>query len=386
MSAEQLERAAEQLRRAGIDVAVVASPPNVTYLSGFEAPMPIGYMTEVVGWRPPVAILRASDGAGWLVVPDALVEAATAQSWFARVLTFETLGHDAPTDPETTFRTAVARAFAEADAGAGRVRLGLEPVAPSVVAEVIGREAPEAVVVDPSAALLAARRVKTPREIALLRAAVGVADAAQRRLVDVARAGAPIVDLVLWRDLVLAMEEHAGRLLTVQGALLTGERTAEVAGALPDGRLVERGDLALLDVSPRVDGYWADCCNVVVLGDEPDAEQRRWFTAAREAFEAGAEALRPGARCCDVAALVEAALRRHGLPMAHYAGHEVGCGVNEPPRLVPYDETVIEPGMVFAVEPGAYEGAGGRCGARAERMVLVTEDGPEILSAFAWGL
>ena len=162
--------------------------------------------------------------------------------------------------------------------------------------------------------MAAARRIKTPREIELLRAAAALADAAQEQLLAASRSRAPVDG---YRPLARprgAMEHRAGRLLTVQGALLTGPRTAVVAGALPDGRVVERGDLALLDISPRLDGYWADCCNVVAFGGEPDADQVRWFSAAREAFEAGVEALRPGRRCCDVAAAIEESFARHGLP------------------------------------------------------------------------
>ena len=55
-------------------------------------------------------------------------------------------------------------------------------------------------------------------------------------------------------------------------------------------------------------------------------------------------------------------------------------------RLEPYDHTPIEPGMVFSVEPGAYQGPGGTFGARSEKIVLVKESGPEILSTFAWGI
>jgi Xaa-Pro aminopeptidase len=60
--------------------------------------------------------------------------------------------------------------------------------------------------------------------------------------------------------------------------------------------------------------------------------------------------------------------------------------VNELPRLVPYDETPIRPGMVFSVEPGAYQGPDGTFGARSEKMVLVTDSGPDILSTFSWGI
>ena len=97
-------------------------------------------------------------------------------------------------------------------------------------------------------------------------------------------------------------------------------------------------------------------------------------------------ALRPGALACNAAAAAEATFASHGLPMAHYAGRQIGVTVNEDPRLVPYDRTPIEAGMVFSVEPGAYQGPGGSFGARSEKMVLVTESGPEILSRFNWGI
>jgi Xaa-Pro aminopeptidase len=53
---------------------------------------------------------------------------------------------------------------------------------------------------------------------------------------------------------------------------------------------------------------------------------------------------------------------------------------------VSYDHTLIQANMVFAVEPGAYQGPGGSFGARSEKMVWVTETGPEILSEFEWGI
>jgi len=72
--------------------------------------------------------------------------------------------------------------------------------------------------------------------------------------------------------------------------------------------------------------------------------------------------------------------------MPHYMGHQIGVVVNELPRIVPYDHTPIQAGMVFSLEPGAYEGPGGTSGARSEKMVLVTESGPEVLSKFEWGI
>jgi len=98
------------------------------------------------------------------------------------------------------------------------------------------------------------------------------------------------------------------------------------------------------------------------------------------------DALRPGARACDAWEAADRAFRAYGLQSAHYAGHQIGVTVNELPRLVPYDQTPIEAGMVFSVEPGVYQGPQGDFGARSEKMALVTEGGPEVLSQFAWGI
>jgi len=99
---------------------------------------------------------------------------------------------------------------------------------------------------------------------------------------------------------------------------------------------------------------------------------------------------RPGlyalALCCDVDLAARNALKKSGLPAAHYSGHQIGATVNEGPRIVPFDTTAVQAGMVFCFEPGAYAGPEGTTGARLERMVLVTDSGSEVLNQFPWGM
>jgi Xaa-Pro aminopeptidase len=118
----------------------------------------------------------------------------------------------------------------------------------------------------------------------------------------------------------------------------------------------------------------------------PTEHQKKYARASQAAFDAGFGALRPGALASDVWAAANAAYEKHGLAMPHYMGHQIGATVNELPRLVPYDHMPIEANMVFAMEPGAYEGPGGTFGARSEKVILVTETGPELLSQFEWGI
>ena len=146
------------------------------------------------------------------------------------------------------------------------------------------------------------------------------------------------------------------------------------------------GDAALMDISQRVDGYWSDCTNTHVIAAAPTAHQKKYAHASQAAFDACVAMLRPGVRASDAWQAANAAYEKHGVAMPHYMGHQIGAVVNELPRLVPYDHTVIQTGMVFAVEPGAYEGDGGVFGARSEKMIVVMDDGPEILAEFAWGI
>jgi Xaa-Pro dipeptidase len=383
-SAEEVQRTAAALRREGLDFALLSSPTNVTYAAGFEAPMQLGPIWEIASWLPLVLVLVSADGSGVLVAADAYAPAA-GKSWFADVKTFDSLGNFERVDPPASFKEALGSALRAAGVD-GPAVLGVEPSLPGLAAGLLASDFGELELRDASPALEQARAIKTGREIGLLRQAARVASAAQRRLYELAAAAsAPGSDVDVWIELLRVMEHATARHLIVTGELVTGPRTATVAPGGPVGRDVETGDLGLLDISPRVNGYWADCTNTVVFGAEPTAEQRKYFDAARDSCEAAMATLRAGARCSDAAEAVRATMERHGLPVAHYSGHQIGASVNERPRLVVYDDTVIEPGMVFCVEPGAYAGEGGRAGARAEKTVLVTEDGPEILSEFEWG-
>jgi Xaa-Pro aminopeptidase len=382
--AEEVQRTSAALSREGIDFALLSSPTNVTYAAGFEAPMALGPIWDVASWLPLVLALVSADGSGALVAADAYVPAA-GKSWFEEVNSFDSLGHFEELDPPASFREALRSALRTAGLDAGRAVLGVEPSLPLLAHQLLASDFPDLELRDASPALEQARRIKTEREVGLLREAARVASAAQTRLRDLAAAATAGSDIDLWIELLRAMERASARHLIVTGELVTGPRTAQLAPGGPVGREIETGDTGLLDISPRLDGYWADCTNTVVLGAEPTDDQQKYFDAARDSCEAAIATLRPGARCSDAAEAVRATMERHGLPVAHYSGHQIGASVNEGPRLVVYDDTVLEAGMVFCVEPGAYGGTGGTTGARAEKTVLVTDGGPEILSQFEWG-
>jgi Xaa-Pro aminopeptidase len=140
----------------------------------------------------------------------------------------------------------------------------------------------------------------------------------------------------------------------------------------------------VLDFGGVYDGYCVDLTRTVELGDA-GADFRRLFAAVAEAQQAAIAVVRPGVKASSVDGAARAALDRYGLQEAfgHGTGHGLGLEVHEEPRigrpLAGQPDVILQPGMVFTIEPGVYlEGIGG---VRIEDDVLVTEDGCLVLTS-----
>jgi Xaa-Pro aminopeptidase len=158
-------------------------------------------------------------------------------------------------------------------------------------------------------------------------------------------------------------------------------------GALPHARPGTRrltaGEGVVLDFGGVYDGYSVDLTRTVELGT-PTPEWRGLAAAVAEAQRAAIAAVKPGVPASRVDAAARDVLRRHGLGEAfgHATGHGIGLEVHEEPRIAKrlegQTDALLEPGMVFTIEPGAYvEGVGG---ARLEDDVLVTASGCDVLT------
>jgi len=153
--------------------------------------------------------------------------------------------------------------------------------------------------------------------------------------------------------------------------------------ARPTDRRVEVGEPTVLDFGGVYDGYSVDLTRTVQLGAVSD-RQALLYAAVQEAQHAAIQAVRPGTVASAIDAAARSVLDRHGLGDAfgHGTGHGLGLEVHEEPRIGRQSphllDQVIEPGMVFTIEPGAYvPGVGG---VRIEDDVLVTSTGCEILT------
>lgn len=350
------ERTAENADRAlaacDADAIVASDPFTVAWLTGFAADALSGPSPFAAA---PLAVVDAR-GRRVLVVSSDEVSAAEASGWELCPYEGFTAG---PLDPHARQHAVLAELRVQG-------RVAVEPHALTVsLASLLPPDA-----VDASAALRRLRAVKTEAEVASLRAAIELCDAGQAAARAAARPG--LSELALWSAAAAAMEEAAGERLPVLADLVTGPRTAEVGGA-PGRRALGVGDLVLCDLVPRRTGMWGDSCATFAVGT-PSQQAREAHDRVHEVLGALVAALRPGAVAGDLDRLG----RSTGLDYPHHTGHGLGRAAHEEPRLVPGGETVLEPGMVVALEPGLYTD---ELGVRLEQVCLITEAGVEVLSA-----
>ena len=222
------------------------------------------------------------------------------------------------------------------------------------------------------------RMRKSPAEIALLREACRITDVGAQAFAEGIAEGISEQELAV--EIEAALKRAGSGRLAFPLILGAGaERTASVV-PFPSGRLLQRGDLVLLDVGGTYGGYCADLSRTACVGEPSDA-QRRLLETVLAIYHALEEALRPGVRADELHGLAVGLAREAGYELPFLVGHNTGCENHEEPVLDGLSDQVLEPGMLETLEPGIYvPGVGG---ARIEKTVLVTEAGCEPLSAAA---
>jgi Xaa-Pro dipeptidase len=153
------------------------------------------------------------------------------------------------------------------------------------------------------------------------------------------------------------------------------------AHAIAHNIAFEAGDVLVSETSAPIWGYNAELERAMIIG-EPTAQMRRLFDHMLGARAAALGALRPGVTCADVDQAVLSYFEANSI--LHYwkqhTGHAIGLRNHEAPFLDIGDFTPIEPGMVFTIEPGVYDGELG--GFRHSDTALVTPDGFELLTSY----
>jgi Xaa-Pro dipeptidase len=175
-----------------------------------------------------------------------------------------------------------------------------------------------------------------------------------------------------------SMHENGGEELAFTPEVSFGKMT-EVCAAPASGNKLEDGDLVLFDLGCIYQHYVGDLSRACLYGRE-SRERRSILEAVAKAQKTAIEAVRPGVIASELDAIARDVVRQAGYGdfFNHGLGHGLGLDHHEPPFIEEGSQTPLRPGMVFTVEPGVY--VPGIGGARIEDVVLVTEEGYEVLS------
>lgn len=221
------------------------------------------------------------------------------------------------------------------------------------------------------------REVKDDEEIGLMRRAADLGCELFDGVLEQIQAGATEIDIAL--DLEYGARQHGAEGMSFETIVASGKRSALPHGRATRQPLPRRG-FVTLDFGVMLNGYCSDMTRTVHLG-KASARARDVYHSVLDAQEAAVAAVAPGVTGAAVDEAARSVLKRARLAQwfSHSTGHGVGLEIHEGPRLASKVEQVLEPGMIVTVEPGVY--LADEFGVRIEDMVLVTEDGGEVLTA-----
>ncbi|MFI1850320.1 M24 family metallopeptidase [Streptomyces sp. NPDC020480] len=344
----RMARAARTAADAGLAGLVVTPGPDLTHLCGYRPPAVTERLTALllVPGRTPRLLVPL------LERPDAL--AATGAG------AIEVTGWTDGSDPyRTAADTLPARGrYGVSDETWAAHLLGLQRALPDTSYSAIGE------------ALPMLRAVKDTHEVQRIAAAGAAADAAYEEIVRVRFAGRRERDIAADLSELLLRHGHSQVDFTLVCSGPNGADPHHEAGE----RVIEEGDMVVLDFGGLKDGYGSDTTRTVHVG-EPTKEERKVHEVVREAQQAAFEAVRPGAACQDIDRAARQVITEagYGEYFIHRTGHGIGVTTHEPPYMTEGEQLPLVPGMCFSIEPGIY--LPGRFGVRIEDIVTCTETG-----------
>jgi Xaa-Pro aminopeptidase len=367
---DELAQRRERLREHAPDGYVLFEPDAIRYFTDFW------FLSN----ERPIAYVEPADGDAFVFVPEFEVERTRSEAAFPRIESYpEYPGVEHPMLVLRRLLGPIDRIAADSDGYPGI----LGYTGPTLSA-VTGAE------VSPLAGRInALMQVKSAAEVELIRESGRWCAYAHRLLQDYTCAGVSEgeVSLRVAHEATQAMLRlgEFGQLGSADGVKAgyrgqIGTRSSW-AHAIAHGIVFEPGDLLVSETGAPVWGYNAELERGMVIGD-PDDRVKWMFEHVVAAQQVAFDALQPGVTCADVDRAVMRYFEENDLMpyWRQHTGHGIGLRNHEAPFLDVGDSTVVEPGMVFTVEPGVYDAELG--GLRHSDTVVVTDGGIEILTEY----
>jgi Xaa-Pro dipeptidase len=198
------------------------------------------------------------------------------------------------------------------------------------------------------------RRVKSPDELARIRQAAELSDRGYQHFAHAAEVGMTEYELVA--EVEAFLKSHGAE----DNFMLIASGGTEVVGMKPPtGRKLQPGDSVTTELTPQIDGYWAQICRTLVIG-EPNAQQLEAFAIFAEARQAAEDVLKPGVNIADVARATNDVFRKYGYgeytgsKYTRVRGHNLGLHPDENPYVLEDVNYTVKEGMVVIAHPNTY--------------------------------
>jgi Xaa-Pro aminopeptidase len=354
------------LAKSGLDALLVTAEPNVNYYSGFRNFIPWWTYT-----RPYILILPKDQDPVFLVQGFHHFDAAH-DSWINDVRGYPSLT-GVPIDM-------VEDAFKELGLLGKRIGMELGYEQRMFMSyndfEQLKRALKGCTFLDASDMIWKQRMIKSEEEITAHRRACEIGDKVYAACFSETKEGMTEKDVA--KIIGRTIAEESGEL----GFLIicSGPGNYKRVAGMPTNRVLQKGDLMWIDLGVIANGYWSDYCRAAVVGG-PSKEQIRLQDAVADITRRTVESVRPGLKASELARICINAAADLGIDFSFEAGrlgHGMGLMSTEPPHIAVYDDTVLEPGMVFTIEPGIVNDIGTFI---AEENLVVRPDGYELLTS-----
>ncbi|MDT2075187.1 MAG: Xaa-Pro peptidase family protein [Planktomarina sp.] len=339
-----------------IDAFAFVPGPNFMYLTGVEL-----HLME----RPTIFVISA-DGAQFAIMPS-----LEQQKWSQAMPNTKTFYWTDAEGPNA--------AFAWLADQCGRITLGVEGLRMRVAEyDALLAHWQKGKVVNADYVLTDLRILKDMGELHALRRAIEISEAALKETLDATRSGH--TELQVKALLQQAMLCNGAEGFAFDPIVLTGAEAANPHGTSAD-RLIVPGACLLIDFGASYGGMHADITRTFFCQYLSD-EHHRIYDVVYAANEAGKEAVKVGMPIGDVDEAATSILEASPYAdfILHKTGHGLGHDIHETPQVMRGNDTLMEQGMVFTIEPGLYKFR--ELGVRIEDNIHVGPDGVDCMTSF----
>jgi Xaa-Pro dipeptidase len=372
--ADRRDAVAAGMDAAGLDALCVFYPARIAYLTGFHH----------ISTERPIVLVLGPQGYAALVVPAVEKEHAESTTSIGHVeVYFEYPGAEHPMDR-------VAAMLKELKARPRRTGADHDGYAPywgyrgPRLSDLTGLRP-----MDAEMLIESLRRVKSAAEIACMQLSSDWAVRAHKRMQAAITTGKTEMECYMPAaaetlfEMVHEMPGWRPRAFNGNGltAMFVGGHSTAMPHGFVKGHGIQKGDVLVSGAGADIDGYRSELERTMIVGP-PTPEQERAFDAMLALQSRAVEVMAPGVTAGEVELATVSLAEELGVQdgLRHHVGHSIGLEGHEAPFLDRGDEAVLEPGMVFTVEPGVYvKGLGGF---RHSDTVVITEDGCRVMTEY----